>query len=154
MAKRKEIAEIIQEMLANNNIQDIGEVIRDFANNNEATKKLKCEDNLRTWKWSDVINVDALPDNAEPANVPKNEETTVEQYVVASENINVTLDTSRTYSSDQEEDVDEDESDQEEDLDEDSSDVEEYIGMFDETDQEEDLGEDDTDQDDSNDGWV
>ncbi|GJZ08157.1 hypothetical protein Tco_0542440 [Tanacetum coccineum] len=69
--------------------------------------------------------------NVEPTNVPKNEETTAEQYVVAYENINVTLDTSRTYSSDQEEDVDEDESDQEDDLDEDES-----------------------DQEDSDDGWV
>ncbi|GKG40778.1 hypothetical protein Tco_0469990, partial [Tanacetum coccineum] len=72
-------------MLANNNNnQDIAEVIRAFANDNEATKKRKREDNLRTWKWSDVIDVDALPDNVEPANVPKPEETTAEQHVVAS----------------------------------------------------------------------
>ncbi|GKB74512.1 hypothetical protein Tco_0935924, partial [Tanacetum coccineum] len=66
----------------------IAEVIHAFANNNEATKKCKREDNLKTWKWSDVI--DDLSDNVEPANVPKTEETTTEQHVVASENNNVT----------------------------------------------------------------
>ncbi|GKB05429.1 DNA helicase PIF1, ATP-dependent [Tanacetum coccineum] len=59
----QELAEIIQAMLENNNIQliDIAKVIRALANNNEATKKRKREDNLRTWKWSDVIDVDDLP---------------------------------------------------------------------------------------------
>ncbi|GJT26978.1 hypothetical protein Tco_0907253 [Tanacetum coccineum] len=74
-------------MLANKH-SDIAEVIHAFANNNEATKKCKREDNLRTWKWSDII--DDLLDNVEPANVPKTEETTAEQHVVASENNNVT----------------------------------------------------------------
>ncbi|GKA57556.1 hypothetical protein Tco_0756744 [Tanacetum coccineum] len=68
---------------------DIPEVIRAFANSNEATKKRKREDNLRTWKWSEVIDVDALPNNVEPANVPKTKETTAEQHFVASENKNV-----------------------------------------------------------------
>ncbi|GKE16454.1 hypothetical protein Tco_1424031 [Tanacetum coccineum] len=142
-------------MLANNNNQDIAEVIRAFANNKEATKKRKREDNLRTWKWSDVIDVDNLPDN-----VPKPEETTSEQHVVASMNNNViglTLQeheiddediplapfkrkkkdqikiTGRTRlcrlfdedASDHEEDLREDASDQEKDLDEDASDQEE-----------------------------
>ncbi|GJW78093.1 reverse transcriptase domain-containing protein [Tanacetum coccineum] len=57
----QELAEIIQAMLENNNIQDIAKVIRALANNNKATKKRKREDNLRTWKWSDVIDVDDLP---------------------------------------------------------------------------------------------
>ncbi|GJX77082.1 hypothetical protein Tco_0323893 [Tanacetum coccineum] len=56
-APSEELAEIIQAMLANNNIQDIDEVILD---------------------------------NVEPANVPKTEDTTAEQRVVASDNNNVT----------------------------------------------------------------
>ncbi|GJZ95549.1 hypothetical protein Tco_0667883 [Tanacetum coccineum] len=109
-------------------------------------KKRKREDNLRTWKWNEVIDVDALPDKVEQSNVPKPEEITVEPRVVASENIsviNLTLQESdilmapfkgkkkdqikktvRTRlcplfdveSIDQEEDLDEDSSDQEEDL--------------------------------------
>nr|GEZ61928.1 hypothetical protein [Tanacetum cinerariifolium] len=39
---------------------------------------------------SDVIDVDSLPDNVEPANVPKTEDTIAEQRVVASDNNNVT----------------------------------------------------------------
>ncbi|GJZ16894.1 hypothetical protein Tco_0553017 [Tanacetum coccineum] len=81
--------------------------------------------------------IDDLSDNVKPANVPKTEETTAEQHVVASENNNVTNLTLREHKkdqikitgrtklcrvfyedeSDQEEDIDEDESDQEEDLD-------------------------------------
>ncbi|GJT89842.1 hypothetical protein Tco_1078687 [Tanacetum coccineum] len=143
----QELAEIIQAMLANNNIQDIPEVIRAFVNNNEATKKHKHEDNLR--KWSEVIDVDALPDNVEPTNVPKTEETTAEQHVVASDNNNVT---NLTFQEPEIDDEDipmapfkrkkkdqikitgrtrlwfyEDSSDQEEDLDEDESDQEEDL---------------------------
>nr|GEX68669.1 transducin/WD40 repeat-like superfamily protein [Tanacetum cinerariifolium] len=39
---------------------------------------------------SDVIDVDSLPDNVEPANVLKAKDTTAEQRVVASDNNNVT----------------------------------------------------------------
>ncbi|GKB05982.1 putative DNA helicase, partial [Tanacetum coccineum] len=53
-----------------------------------ATKKRRRENNLRNWKWNEVIDVDALPDKLEPA---KTEETKVEQHVVASENNNVPL---------------------------------------------------------------
>nr|GEZ27114.1 hypothetical protein [Tanacetum cinerariifolium] len=96
---------------------DIAEVIRAFTNNNEATKKRKREDNLRTWKWSDVIDVDDLSDNLKPTDVPKTEETTV-----AFENNNINGKTKLCHlfykdESDQEEDIDEVESDQEEDLD-------------------------------------
>ncbi|GJT29588.1 hypothetical protein Tco_0909863 [Tanacetum coccineum] len=147
--------------MANNHYQALP-----FGNNNEATKKQKHEDNLRTWKWSDVIDVDALPEKVEPANVPKTEETTAEPHVVASENINVINLTLQKHEID-DEDIpmtpfkrkkkdqikitgktrlcrvfDEDSSDQEEDLDEDESN------------QEEDLDEDESDQEDSDDGWV
>ncbi|GJY38807.1 hypothetical protein Tco_0425171 [Tanacetum coccineum] len=122
MANIQELAEIIQAMLANNNIQDIAE--------------------------SDDIDVDDLPDNVEPANVPKTEETTAEQHSIASENNNVTNLTVQKHEID-DEDIpmapfkrkkknqikitrrtrlrrvfDEDASDQEEHLDEDESDQE------------------------------
>ncbi|GJX18091.1 hypothetical protein Tco_0218923 [Tanacetum coccineum] len=152
-------------MMANNNNQDIAEVIRAFVNNNEATKKCKREDNLRTWKWSDVVDVDDLSDNVKPVNVPKLEETIAEQHVVASVNNNVTGLTLQEHEID-DEDIplahfkrkkkdqikitgrtrlcrlfDEDASDEEEDLDEDASD--------------QDLDEDASDQEkDSDDGWV
>nr|GEW98486.1 reverse transcriptase domain-containing protein [Tanacetum cinerariifolium] len=126
---------------------DIAKVIRAFTNNNEATKKCKREDNLRTWKWSDVIDVDDLPDNVEPTNVPKTEETTVafknnnvtnltlKEHEIDDEDIStvpfkrkkkdqikITGKTKLCHvfykdESDQEEDIDEDESDPEEDLD-------------------------------------
>ncbi|GKA59496.1 hypothetical protein Tco_0886754 [Tanacetum coccineum] len=155
--------------MANNHFQALP-----LANNNEVAKQRKREDNLRTWKWNEVIDVDALPDKVEI----KTEETTVEPQVVASENINVinlTLQESETDNEDipmapfkrRKKDqikitgrtrlcrlFDEDSSDQEEFYDEESSDLEEYLGLFDESDQEEDLGEDDSDQDDSDDGWV
>ncbi|GJV98152.1 hypothetical protein Tco_1553404, partial [Tanacetum coccineum] len=138
-------------------------------------KKRKREDNLRTWKWTEVIDVDALLDKVEPSNVPKPEETIVEPHVVASENIsviNLTLQESDipmapfkrkkkdqikitvrirlcplfdVELSDQEEDFDKDSSDQEEDLYEDSSDEEEYLDE-DSSHQEEYLGEDESDQ--------
>nr|GEY20654.1 hypothetical protein [Tanacetum cinerariifolium] len=100
-------------------------------------------------KWSDVIDVDDLLDNVEPANVPKTEETTVEHHIVSFENNNVTSLTLQEHEID-DEDIplapfkrkkndqikitgrtrlcclfDEDASDQEEDLDEDVSDQEE-----------------------------
>ncbi|GJU80499.1 hypothetical protein Tco_1282864 [Tanacetum coccineum] len=157
--------------MANNHFQALP-----LANNNEVAKQRKREDNLRTWKWNEVIDVDALPDKVEI----KTEETTVEPQVVASENINVinlTLQESQKTDNDEirmanlfkrrKKDqikitgrtrlcrlFDEDSSDQEEFYDEESSDLEEYLGLFDESDQEEDLGEDDSDQDDSDDGWV
>ncbi|GKF52164.1 hypothetical protein Tco_0148631, partial [Tanacetum coccineum] len=53
-----------------------------------ATKKRRRENNLRNWKWNEVIDVDVLPDKLEPAKI---EETKVEQHVVASENNNVPL---------------------------------------------------------------
>ncbi|GKE73737.1 hypothetical protein Tco_1535778, partial [Tanacetum coccineum] len=66
--------------MANNHFQALP-----LANNNEVAKQRKCEDNLRTWKWNEVIDVDALPDKVEI----KTEETTVEPQVVVYENINV-----------------------------------------------------------------
>nr|GEY72475.1 hypothetical protein [Tanacetum cinerariifolium] len=71
------LAEIIFAMM------DIIEIIRIFAINNEATKK-KCADNLRnfSWKWSEVIVVDDLPNEIEPGNVPNTEETTVERQAI------------------------------------------------------------------------
>nr|GEV57374.1 hypothetical protein [Tanacetum cinerariifolium] len=145
-------------------IQDNAEVIHAFANNNEASKKRKREHNVRTWKWSDVIDVDDLSNNVEPANVPKPEETTPEQHVVESMNNNVTSLTLQEHEID-DEDIPlatfkrkkdqikitrrarlchlfyEDSSDEEEDLNEDASD--------------QDLDEDASDQEEySDDGWV
>ncbi|GKC58599.1 hypothetical protein Tco_1086197 [Tanacetum coccineum] len=136
-----ELAEIIQAMLANNNIEDIAEVIRAFVNNNEATKKRKHEDNL--IKWSDVIDVDALPDNVTSENNNVTNLTPQEPDIPMvpfkrkkKDQIKITERTRlcRLFN--------EDSSDQEEDLDEDVSD------------QEEDLDEEDNDQEDSDDGWV
>nr|GEY90072.1 hypothetical protein [Tanacetum cinerariifolium] len=137
-------------------------------------KKGKRENNLRTWKWNEVIDVDSLPDQVEPSNVPKPK--TVEPNVLAYENIPMTpfkrkkkdqikiTGTTRLCrlfdedSSDQEEDLDEDSSDQEEDLDEDSGDQTEDL-YEDLSDQEEDLDEDSGDQtedlyEDSSDPYV
>ncbi|GJR58473.1 hypothetical protein Tco_1500635 [Tanacetum coccineum] len=135
----------------------------------KGNKKRKREDNLRTWKWNEVIDVDALPYKVKPSNVPKTEETTVKPHVVASENINV-IDLTLQESEIDEEDIpmepfkrkkrdqikitgrtrlyrvfDEDSSDGEEDLDEYSSDQEEDLDE-DVSDQEEDLDEDESDQ--------
>ncbi|GKD71111.1 hypothetical protein Tco_1325201 [Tanacetum coccineum] len=128
--------------MANNNFHALP-----LANIDEDSKKRKREENLRTWKWNEVIDVDALPDKVEI----KNDET--RPQVVASDEDSTDQDLHEA-SSDNEEDLYEDSSDQEEFYDEDSSDLEEYLGLFDETDQEEDLGKDDTNQDDSADGWV
>ncbi|GJU79397.1 concanavalin A-like lectin/glucanase domain-containing protein [Tanacetum coccineum] len=76
-------------IIPNSVFEDIVEIIRAFAINNEATKKRKREDNL--WKWSDVIAVDDLPDEFEPANVPKTKETTTKEQVMVSENNNSIL---------------------------------------------------------------
>ncbi|GJS34188.1 hypothetical protein Tco_0532570 [Tanacetum coccineum] len=115
-------------------------------------------------EWNEVIDVDSLPDQVEPSNVPKPE--TVESNVLASENIPMapfkqkkdqikitgTTRLCRLFdedSSDQEEDLDEELSDQEEnleeDLDEDSSYQEEDLDE-DSSDQEEELNEDSGDQ--------
>nr|GEU80830.1 hypothetical protein [Tanacetum cinerariifolium] len=124
-------------------------------------KKQKRKNNLRTWKWNEVIDVDSLPDQVEPSNVPKPK--TVEPNVLAFEKIIMAsfkqkkkdqikiTGTTRLCclfdedSSDQEEDLDEDSSDQEENLDEDLSDEEEDLDK-DSSDQEEDLDEDSGDQ--------
>ncbi|GJV59159.1 hypothetical protein Tco_1465259 [Tanacetum coccineum] len=130
--------------MANNNFHALP-----LANLDEDSKKRKREENLRTWKWNEVIHVDALLDKVEI----KNDETKP-QVVASDEDSTDQEEDLHEASSDNEEDLYEDSSDQEEFYDEDSSDLEEYLGLFDETDQEEDLGEDDTDQDDSDDGWV
>ena len=42
---------------------------QDIAINNETEKKRKREENLKNGKWSELIVVDDLPDQLEPANV-------------------------------------------------------------------------------------
>nr|GEW54638.1 zinc finger BED domain-containing protein RICESLEEPER 2-like [Tanacetum cinerariifolium] len=118
-----------------------------LANLNEDLKKMKRKEILRTWKWNEVIDVDAIPDKVEI----KTEETTP-QVVLSDEDSTDQEEDLHEASGDIEKELYEESSDLEEFYDEDSSDLEEYLVMFDETNQEEDLGEDDTDQDDSDDG--
>ncbi|GKA21862.1 hypothetical protein Tco_0707824 [Tanacetum coccineum] len=99
-----------------------------LANLNEDLKKRKREENLRTWKWNEVIDVDAIPDKDEI----KAEETTP-QVVPSDEDSTDQEEDLHEASSDIEKELYEESSDQEEFYDEDSSDLEEYLGMFDET---------------------
>ncbi|GKE06374.1 hypothetical protein Tco_1398392 [Tanacetum coccineum] len=92
--------------MANNNFHALP-----LANLNEDSKKRKREENLRTWKWNEVVSSD--------------EDSTDQKEDL------------HEASSDIEKELYEESSDQEEFYDEDSSDLEEYLGMFDETDQEE-----------------
>nr|GEU60734.1 hypothetical protein [Tanacetum cinerariifolium] len=86
--------------MANNNFHTVP-----LANLDEDSKKRKREENLRTWKWNEIIDVDALPDKVEI----KNDET--RPQVVAS-------DEDSTY---QEENLHEASSDNKENLYEDSN---------------------------------
>ncbi|PWA66417.1 concanavalin A-like lectin/glucanase domain-containing protein [Artemisia annua] len=76
-----DLAEIIHAMMENNNnYQDIAEIIR------EATKKRKREHNLKNWNWSDVIDVDELPDEKQTADEDKTDDKTIVQEVTTSAN--------------------------------------------------------------------
>ncbi|GKD39273.1 hypothetical protein Tco_1259480 [Tanacetum coccineum] len=110
---------------------------------------------LLILKWNEVIDVDSLPDQVEPSNVPKPE--TVEPNVLASENINEIDDEDipmAPFKGKKKDKIkitgttrlcclfDEDLSDQEEDLDEDSKEELKEDLHEDSSDQEEDLDED------------
>nr|GEZ35137.1 retrotransposon protein, putative, Ty1-copia subclass [Tanacetum cinerariifolium] len=94
-----------------------------LANLNEDSKKRKCKENLRTWKWNEVIDVDAIPGKV----AIKTEETTP-QLVASDEDLIDQEEDLHEASSDIEKELYEESSDQEEFYDEDSSDLEEYLG--------------------------
>ncbi|GJU06530.1 hypothetical protein Tco_1122960 [Tanacetum coccineum] len=86
--------------MANNNFHALP-----LANLNKDSKKRKREENLRTWKWNEVIDVDAIPDKVEI----KTEEITPR---VVSSDEDSTNQEEYKLQTDQEEDLGEDDTDQ------------------------------------------